>query len=470
MKRSVGSLLFLGFVLANACSSAFSSSDDCKETRTCPTAEDAGEAGADSASTSGSNTGGTNVGGTNTGGTKGGTDGCKPADTESCYESPDGKSFGEVPTQTKGACRIGVSTCGSDGVWGKCVGAIAPEPSDSCVPGNDGNCNGVANEGCPCVDGEMRDCGSDVGDCKKGKQTCSGSAWGTCVGEIAPKTTDDCDQGNDANCNNSPNDDCECINGTQQPCGKATGNCEQGEQTCAGGVWGECTGGITPQAGDKCAPAGDDGNCNGVPNEGCACTSGQTRDCGNCGSQKCGDDGKWPASCSGSGCEPGTSQVEDAVSCSYCGEQPKQRVCDDSCKLGPITNKGSCVQKECSTMPGDERTGYVICLHPDTTNLVCLPSQKCCTTAGGGFECKASCDAATEWTNVCDGPEDCTGGKLCCQQYNPNEVSYTTCATSCVSLQRCHADSDCPSADWHCSKYASASYHNGVCYPNGSNP
>ncbi len=210
-------------------------------------------------------------------------------------------------------------------------------------------------------------------------------------------------------------------------------------------------------------------------------TADQTQNisCGNCGTQKqtrgCTAACDWPAnwtnsgSCTGSGCVPGSTQPETVQPCGYCGEQEKQRVCDQACKFGPIVDKGSCKQNECSTMPGDERVGYVVCIHPaPNLNKLCLPSQKCCLSTAGGYDCKATC-AADDKYSPCDGPEDC-GGSICCGRYDVNENTYAYCTTDCQYQERCHADSDC-GVGMHCSKYSStADYRNGICYANGSNP
>ncbi len=488
---------------------------------------------------------------------------CEPGATQPCYESPEGKSFGALPAKAIGACKIGVSTCTSGATWSACLGAVPPQTGDSCEPGNDANCNDTPNEGCSCANGETRDCGSDVGECKKGKQTCAAAAWGPCVDEVKPTTADTCDLGNDANCNGSANNGCECINGTKEACGSAIGNCKKGERTCTNGVWGNCAGGVTALASDKCAPAGDDANCNGSPNENCDCTAGATRPCAKCGTQTCGADGKWPSTCSGSkqcepgdvltdttacgncgtqstkqtcsnactygavtnvgsclgsgpckpgvtadqtqsiscgncgtqkqtractaacdwpgtwtdsgsctgsGCVPGSTQVEATQACGYCGDQAKKRTCDSACKFGAIVNDGACIQKQCDANPGDERVGWVACIHPDPgQTLVCQPTQACCLSAAGGYSCAVPGQCAGT-VSPCDGPEDCntggTSGKVCCSRFDQNENTYSYCTTDCQYNTKCHADTDCP-ATWHCSLYGGGSYHNGVCYPPG---
>jgi len=121
----------------------------------------------------------------------------------------------------------------------------------------------------------------------------------------------------------------------------------------------------------------------------------------------------------------------------------------------------------------------VNCLHPDTTNKVCLPSEQCCLSFDGGYSCKPGGCSGTDIQAECDGPEDCTGGNRCCSQYDPNghETEYTMCAPTCPSNTRCHNDADCaayfPGTDNpHCSQYAGVAgngYHNGICYSGQQN-
>ncbi len=51
-----------------------------------------------------------------------------------------------------------------------------------------------------CTNGETRECGLDIGICKKGTQTCNNNLWGTCTGEIKP-VQEICDDLLDNNCN-----------------------------------------------------------------------------------------------------------------------------------------------------------------------------------------------------------------------------------------------------------------------------
>lgn len=129
------------------------------------------------------------------------------------------------------------------GAWGLC--SIQPKAADTCAQGNDESCNGVLNEGCPCLQGATRSCADAglVGNCASGMQTCSAQGtWGAC--SIQPAAEDTCVQGNNDNCSGPPNEGCACITGvTTRPCGA----CNDGTQLCTNGKtnqFGTCTGAV----------------------------------------------------------------------------------------------------------------------------------------------------------------------------------------------------------------------------------
>jgi hypothetical protein len=184
VKRTIGTVgVLVGLVsISSACSEAFSS--DCKETRTCKPSSPSNEGGAAGEGPSGAGGNDAAGGGSSDGAT------CEPGETESCYESADDEPYDGEPASGQTACRVGERQCESDGSWGACIGAVAPEAADTCDPGNDANCNGTPNEGCACEDGAKRACGSDEGNCVQGEQVCEGDVWGPCVGEEPCKLAD----------------------------------------------------------------------------------------------------------------------------------------------------------------------------------------------------------------------------------------------------------------------------------------
>lgn len=85
---------------------------------------------------------------------------------------------------------------------------------ETCGNGLDDNCNGMSDEGCPCVPGTVQDCflgppGSQgVGACRNGTQRCTGTGefgnWSACTGGISP-SAETCDA-LDNDCNGCADD------------------------------------------------------------------------------------------------------------------------------------------------------------------------------------------------------------------------------------------------------------------------
>jgi hypothetical protein len=101
----------------------------------------------------------------------------------------------------------------------------------------------------------MRVCGSNVGACKQGKETCKGSTFGACVGSVGP-VPESCN-GVDDNCNGSVDEGF----GLGQACdGPDTDLCLDDTMTCQG-----CSTG--PNNLETCN--GLDDNCNGIIDADC---------------------------------------------------------------------------------------------------------------------------------------------------------------------------------------------------------
>ena len=187
---------------------------------------------------------------------------------------------------TIGACAEGTQACGSDGTWEECMGATIP---------TDETCNGADDDCDDNVDESLtRSCGTDVGACSTGIETCSSGAWGSCSGGVMPGD-EVCEGSVDEDCDGNVDNGCDCVDGTTRNCGTDMGECSFGTETCSGGSWGSCSGGTDPGT-EVCDAARNDEDCDGSSNEGCACDEGETRSCssGSCtGTETCDLAGSW---------------------------------------------------------------------------------------------------------------------------------------------------------------------------------
>lgn len=84
------------------------------------------------------------------------------------------------------------------------------------------------------------------------------------MGLIEPKAQDSCELvGDDANCDGSPNGGCACVGDTTRPCGTDVGACQAGTQRCLAGSWSKCEGEIKATK-ELCDGRGFDEDCDGL--------------------------------------------------------------------------------------------------------------------------------------------------------------------------------------------------------------
>lgn len=274
-----------------------------------------------------------------------------------------------------GNCAKGEQSCQENATWGDC--SIQPSASDDCAdPGDDADCDGTPNSGCECTDGDEQSCGPSeaVGRCMPGVSVCVDGTYQPCAGavEAGPR---DCSSSEDNDCDgtadNTTDGVCRCEPGTTRPCDEhpgldGNGPCEAGSQTCvavadgSSSDWTECTGSVGPELRDACDGT-DDSDCNGVPNEGCSCTS----------DADCDDD----ASCTQDTCEDGA--------------------CVSSVQSGFCRISGQCISHNAQD-PSNP------CRYCDATL-----NQTAWTNSAPG----TSCDDGT-W---CNGTDSCNGSGQCSQ-------------------------------------------------------
>jgi hypothetical protein len=248
-----------------------------------------GRAGSSGGATGGNlGGGGEDDGGESSGGNAGvgGDDGeCTPGDERLC---------GEVDPTIRGNCAMGRVSCTPSRTWRAC--GVEPAEADACDElGDDANCDGTPNGGCPCVTGQTQPCGPDTDDgaCEFGVSTCVDETWGPCEDAVYPAPRD-CASNEDLNCDGTPDDtldeSCECAPGDMESCGEhpqdGDGICHAGTRTCNGAgptsSWGSCVGSVGPAA--RNCTSSTDNDCDGSPDNTvdsvCQCSVGAVQACG----------------------------------------------------------------------------------------------------------------------------------------------------------------------------------------------
>jgi hypothetical protein len=331
-----------------------------------------------------------------------------------CSTLEDGTRVSWPAGTAMGPCRYGKRSCNA-GVWGTCIGTVPPSAADRCdVPSDDSNCNGVFGEGCDCTDGTTRACGSDVGSCQRGVQMCVGGKWSpACVGAIEKAARDTCEPGNDDDCSGTANEGCACLNGAVETCGRvhpSLGDCVDRQVTCTQGAW----------PADACratcndCPAGacSPGACiDGVNTYSCNCPDGYSGQ----GTQRCVVEDK--DDCPDSKpCAPGTCVDGDGT---FTCECPADHMGDGTKSCAPIDD--GCTGER---MNEDWACGVCSeCVSPDGNFF----SESCSAQSGGGRACisgawwaleaRARC-IDFECAFKCPNPDPCGAGARCVE--NPS--------------------------------------------------
>jgi hypothetical protein len=303
-----------------------------------------------------------------------------------------------------GECVAGTQTC-TAGVWSTCTGV---GPTTEVCNNLDDDCNGV-------IDGISRSCGSSVGTCLPGVQICTAGAFGACTGATGPGT-EVCD-GRDNDCDGSTD---EGNPGGGGMCGTSTGECNPGTLTCLGGAL-TCTGGTSPGV-ETCNNLDDD--CDGSTDEGVptmgacgssvgVCTPG-TLTC-SAGTFTCiGARAPGTETCNGldDDCD-GTSDEGNPGAGAACGDDTGACVAGAfNCSAGALVCTGSVgpgtetcnnVDDDCDGLTDEGNPGGGAVCGTDTGE--CVRGTQTCTA--GALACSGSVGPVAETCNGLD--DDCDG-------------------------------------------------------------
>ena len=302
------------------------------------------------------------------------------------------------------SCVVGVMKCIQDpnthAYSIACTGRV-PRVPETCN-GKDDDCNGIVDD-LPTDVGA--DCGSSVGECKKGKTVCQ---LGTvvCTGGVNP-TSESCN-GKDDDCNGTVDDNAQ---GVGQSCGQsATPPCQLGTTQCVGGNL-VCNGAINPQP-ETCD--GIDNNCNGTIDDSVTGAG-----------QPCGTNNIYP-------CAFGTKQCKNGQLTCTGSVDPIAETCngiDDDCDGAidatitspgvlqpPVDSVGSC---DVPTPP------------PTGATTLCKAGSKACQS--GMTVCLGSTKAASGALDACNVDANCDGQLTSQPNLQTDVHNCGACGNDCLA-------------------------------------
>ena len=297
---------------------------------------------------------------------------------------------------------------------------------------------------CSCAVGTTRSCyagpsgTAGIGSCRHGSQTCSGTVWGACTGQVVP-ATETCD-GADNDCDGATDEGLSesCYGG---PSGtRGVGRCVAGTRICSMGAWGACVGQVVP-ATETCD--GTDNDCDNATDEGgadvsCAARANSSATCTMAACRYTCAVGY--GDCDGNatnGCE--TDTRVSATHCGMCGhpcasgERCSGSMCGVACAGSTPTNcGGTCVD----TTANAAHCGACRNACPTRANAAATCSASTC-----GFTCSAgfgNCDGST--ANGCE------------RDLRADNANCGTCGNTCTGSRTCQASScACPAGRTPCS-------------------
>ncbi|HKP57451.1 MAG TPA: MopE-related protein [Polyangiales bacterium] len=347
---------------------------------------------------------------------------CTPKDVDNCYPLKD------VSTSQQAPCRAGARTCGQDGRWGECMGAIIPT-AELC-DGVDNDCDSRTDEEqvqktCDDAEGALGECAKNgLAYCNAGAETCV--ARTKPVAETCNGKDDDCDGETDerlevacytaaSGCTKNTTGGFDCV---------PASTCAPGKQRCIDGAMSGCLDQVGPQA-ERATAQNEtplDEDCDGKIDEGFACQNGQEFPCYTGPAETRGHspckDGK--VTCNNG--EFGTCMNQRTPEAETCANEGVDDDCDGV--KDDVPHRGMSCSEQSGAQGVCKKTAVVVC--------------------EGGVE---KCRDGKDTNEVCDGEgedEDCDGKvdegidlqtdqQNCGSCKNRCAANLTCCGGSCVN-------------------------------------
>ena len=387
-------------------------------------------------------------------------------DSQPCVTGGDGEC-----TVGRSECVNGASVCHSDEPHAETCNGLDDDCDDRTDEGTDQLCYPKDEDGCTLSKGEY----TCTGSCKAGVRTCSHGELSSCNGDVVPveETCDDA-EALDEDCDGSADEGCPCSGSEMQYCypgpmgTNGKGICHAGTQSCSNGTFGPCVGAVVPGA-ERCTNPNSDDDCNGVTDDipalGLKCID----------ESKFGECREGVISCVGSAVTCVTKAPESTETrCDQLDEDCDHRT-DETFMLG--TDKNNCGACGVKCGGGTQCCGGA-CIPLDDLNhcgacgTVCKANEGCC---GGGCVAIDVHDRCGTCTNSCGAAETCCGGTDCAD-LTQDEANCGGCGVPCadtcckdgcvdtdIDMANCGAcDSPCPDG-CGCESGRCVSGDGGVC-------
>jgi Putative metal-binding motif len=294
------------------------------------------------------------------------------------------------------------------------MGGAAGSGSAPCVAGPE-QCDNTDNDCDGKIDEEVtRPCGTDVGACELGALACHAGQWDDektqCMGSRGP-AKEECDTAReDENCDGVRNEGCECTDGETQECGNDTAPCKPGSVTCVNGTWPSDAASCKGAVGPKAE------SCDGVDN-----------DCnGNV-------DDRAPCSEAGTSCRNGR--------CVQCTSDSDCSSLDATCKVGVCNTQGRCEARNAAdAVACSISSGSGVCQSGQCRE--CITSNDCRSRSGKPVCSRNECVTCTA-TEGCGSGQTCSDGQCVARCGNGQVDSDEECDTGAGSgwdLSTCTID------------------------------